>query len=307
MKKPNFFIVGAPKCGTTALFTYLGEHPDIYIPETSETVESQLGGKKELHFFGSDLGFNRPSIEDYLSYYANANGEQQLGESSVFYLYSQRAAEEIKAFNPDARIIIMLRNPIDMMYSWYSQLSFWGDETLPTFQAALDAESDRKRGKCQPTQADHPIECFYYREIAKYTHQVKRYFELFGRDRVHVIIFDDFKQNTAIVYQHVTQFLACGEEYEPDFKVINANKTIRNKGLQSFLRHPPKGIRLLTDMLIPVPVRRIVRQTLQRYNTQTGARRALDDDLRNQLQQEFKSEIEHLSQLLGRDLTHWVK
>ncbi|MEO1352345.1 MAG: sulfotransferase, partial [Cyanobacteria bacterium J06635_15] len=245
MKKPNFFIVGAPKCGTTALFTYLGEHPDIYIPETSETLESQLGGKKELHFFGHDLGFNRPSLEDYLNYYANANGEQQLGESSVFYLYSQQAAEEIKAFNPDARIIIMLRNPVDMMYSWYSQLLFWGDETLPTFQDALAAEADRKIGKRLPIRADHPIECFYYREIAKYTDQVKRYFELFGRDRVHVIIFDDFKQDTAAVYRDVMQFLECREAYEPDFRVINSNKSIRNKLLQSFLRHPPKLIRRL--------------------------------------------------------------
>ncbi|MGB7416307.1 MAG: sulfotransferase [Thermosynechococcaceae cyanobacterium] len=307
MKKPNFFIVGAPKCGTTALFTYLGEHPDIYIPETSETVESQLGGKKELHFFGHDLGFNRPSLDNYLGYYTNADGEQQLGESSVFYLYSQQAAEEIKAFNPDARILVMLRNPIDMMYSWYSQLSFWGDETLPTFQAALEAEADRKGGKLRPAQADHPIECFYYREIAQYTDQVKRYFDLFGRDRVHVIIFDDFKQDTAAVYQRVTKFLGCNQVYEPDFRVINSNKSIRNKGLQGFLRHPPKWVRLLTDVLIPVPVRRIVRQRLQQYNTQASTRNDLDTGLRRYLQQEFKVEIEHLSQLLDRDLTHWVQ
>lgn len=306
MKSPNFFIVGAPKCGTTALLSYLEEHPEIYIPNSSDSLESSMGGKKELHFFGSDLLFNHPSLGEYLAYYRNAKEEKHLGESSVFYLYSKKAASEIHDFCPSARIIIMLRNPVDMMYSWYSQLLFWGDENLDEFEAALNAESQRKKGENIPAKRDHPTACYLYRDIAKYTEQIKRYFQVFGREKVHIVIFDDFKKDTKATYQSTLRFLGCIDEaFEPDFKVVNANKTIRNRNLQEFLRHPPKSSRLLIKSLIPPSLRKEIRQKLQQYNTKAEARKNLPQDLRCRLNEEYQSEIEQLSQLLDRDLTHW--
>jgi Sulfotransferase family len=307
MKSPNFFIVGAPKCGTTALFSYLGEHPEIYIPSSPDFLESSMGGKKELHFFGSDLLFNRPSLEEYLAYYRNAKEEKHLGESSVFYLYSSRAASEIYDFCPSARIIIMLRNPIDMMYSWYSQLLFWGDENLDNFEAALNAESQRRSGENVPVKRDHPIACYLYRDIAKYTEQIERYFQIFGREKVHIVIFDDFKKDTKETYQSALRFLDCTDEaFEPDFKVVNANKAIRNRSLQEFMRHPPKFSRLLVKALMPYFIRKEIRQKLQQYNIKAEARKSLHEDLRRRLNEEYKYEVEQLSQLLDRDLTHWV-
>ncbi|MFQ5570582.1 MAG: sulfotransferase, partial [Rhodothermales bacterium] len=117
MCRPDFFIVGAPKCGTTAMFRYLQEHPEIYLP------------KKEFHHFGSDLrppnyqGRNRDRAV-YLSLFAGVTTEKRIGEASVWYLYSKKAAREIKAFAPEADVIIMLRNPVEMMYSLYS-LFLW--------------------------------------------------------------------------------------------------------------------------------------------------------------------------------------
>ncbi|NLF38083.1 sulfotransferase, partial [bacterium] len=105
MRLPDFFIVGAPKSGTTALHAYLGRHPSIFVP-----------ARKEPHFFGSDIvspAFVRDR-DAYLSLFAGATTEARVGEASIWYLYSKRAAREIKEFNPDARIIIMLRNPVDM-------------------------------------------------------------------------------------------------------------------------------------------------------------------------------------------------
>src|SRR3954468_1950993 len=113
MPSPSFFIVGAPKCGTTSLNDYLRQHPRIFIPE-----------RKELHYFGSDLTFlktQRPTREEYLAHFAAAQPQQIAGEASVWYLYSQLAAREIHDFCREAKFIIMLRNPVDMMHSLHSQ------------------------------------------------------------------------------------------------------------------------------------------------------------------------------------------
>ena len=113
MNKPNLFIVGAPKCGTTFLYHYLKQHPEIYFPDF-----------KEPHFFGSDLirknGAYDLSLNNYKSLF---NSDKKIiGEASTFYIFSKNAAKEIYDFNPDAKIIIMLRNLVDLAYSLHSQL-----------------------------------------------------------------------------------------------------------------------------------------------------------------------------------------
>lgn len=304
MKKPNFFIVGAPKCGTTALYSYLEKHPEIYIPDTSTTVESMYGGKKELHFFGKDLGFSRPSLEEYLAYYTDATHEKCLGESSVFYLYSKTAAQEIKDFCSTARIIIMLRNPVDMIYSWYSQLLFWGDEDQPNIEAALAVEAERKRGQQLPARYDHPIECFFYREIARFHDQVKRYLDIFGAEQVKIIIFDDFKKDTQAVYCETLKFLNCDDAFIPEFEVVNSNKTIRNRSLQALLKRPPKSVKLFKQLL-PSSLKQSIRQFLQRSNTKSEVRQPMQSELKQTLKAEFAAEIKKLSDLIDRDLTYW--
>src|SRR5580698_1501830 len=105
MLKPNFFIVGAPKSGTTSLYDYLKEHPQVFLP------------KKELYYFCYDLTFRTPPISEniYLKYYTDANNQKAVGDASVYYLLSPGAAKKIKDFNPEAKIIVMLRNPIQMV------------------------------------------------------------------------------------------------------------------------------------------------------------------------------------------------
>jgi hypothetical protein len=304
-KKPNFFIVGAPKCGTTALQDYLVQHPDIFMPSATEGLETVMGGKKELHYFGSDLAFGGRDLEKYLAYFAPAGEQSCLGEASVFYLYSQQAAAEIKAFNPQARIIIMLRNPVDVMYSWHSQQVYWGDEDIPDFQTALAAERDRQQGQRLPNQPDHPIPCFFYQEIVKFTEQVQRYFDVFGREQVHVIIFDDFTKDTLHSYQQTLNFLGVDASFVPELKVVNANKTVRNPTLQKFLRNPPPWLKSLGKSLTPTFLYRGARTKMLRYNIQEAPRSAMNEDLRRELMDKLSPEVEQLSSLLGRDLTYW--
>jgi hypothetical protein len=307
MKKPNFFIVGAPKCGTSAMYYYLGQHPDIFIPDTSDTLEDALGGKRELNYFGSDLAFSRPSRDIYLTYFAGATDEKRLGECSVLYLYSKRASAEIKRFSPDARIIIMLRHPVEMIYAWHAQLVYWGDEDVVEFATALKLEAERRQGRCLPRSHDHPVACFFYREIAKYTAQVKRYLDQFGRDQVHVIIFDDFKAETAGIYRQTLQFLGVDEAFQPELPLINANKQVRNRALHAVLRRPPASLRRLVRRFLPGLVHQALRRRLLRYNTKHVVRDPLDAALQQQLQAAFAPDVAQLSQLLERDLTGWCR
>ena len=135
MKAPNFFFVGHPRSGTGTLDGYLSAHPDIFM------------AAKELHFFGSDLGFNVPtrSMDNYLSYFKHADAYQRVGESSTWYLASQQAAAEIHAFAPDAKIIISLRNPVDWIYSLHSHQVYAAYEDIPDFSAALHASHAGRR------------------------------------------------------------------------------------------------------------------------------------------------------------------
>lgn len=300
MRKPDFFIVGAPKCGTTALYDYLRQHPEIFVPY-----------RKELHFFGTDLISGRPrrTEQDYLALFARAADEKRVGEASVLYLYSKLAASEIKAFCPSASIIIMLRNPVDMMYSLHSQLLFTGDEEITDFEAALEAEEERKRGSGIP-ESTWFAEALFYRETARYTEQVRRYFDVFGRDNVHLIIFDDFRGDTAGVYRQTLRFLGVDETFRADFRIVNPNKhaRARSKRLMRFRYNYPLVVRRLGRLAVPsLPARRTLLRGFERLITRRTPHPPMDTQLRKRLQAEFAPEVETLSQLLGRDLTHWSR
>lgn len=308
-KRPDFFIVGAPKCGTTALNHYLAAHPDIFV------------AKKETHFFGKDLRFG-PQLQfyrrypnEYSSEFAGWNGQTRGGETSVWYLFSQKAAEEIKAFNPEARIIIMLREPVAMLYSLYCQFVADGNEHLPTFKEALAAEAERKAGRRLNRQT-YLAQALDYRATARFSEQVKRYFDVFGRERVHVIIYDDFSVQTADVYRRTLDFLGVAPgPVDREFEVINGNvngnHSVKSSAIRAILNDPfvrrtainlhswlPRG------MFIAIKNAGTKLNELN-FNNRPRKRQQLEPELKSLLSREFAPEVERLSHLLGRDLTHW--
>jgi len=297
MQKPNFFIVGAPKCGTTSMYEYLQQHPNIFMSYI-----------KELHYFGTDMHGKKhwnkkgKSDDDYLAYFEGWNGEEHIGEASVYYLFSERAAQEIHDFNPDARIIAMLRNPVDMLYSMYHQKRFSGGETLPTFEEALAAEPKRK--------AEGAPRRLYYREIATYTPQVKRYFDVFGRDQVRVIIFDDLKADVEAVYRDTLRFLGADDTFEADLRVHNPNTVVRSKRIRNFLKNPPSWYISLLKVgkrTLPVGVRDRGRRLIKSANSMKATRQPMKPETREELKEYYRLEVQRLSELLGRDLTHWCE
>lgn len=307
--KPNFFIVGAPKCGTTSLHEYLQRHPDIFMPFY-----------KEPHFFGSDLiGSRFMQFRDkpnkYLRLFRDVTTESRIGESSPWYLVSKNAAKEIKAYNPNAKIIMILRNPVDMMYSMWSQFRYSGNEQIEDFEEALSAEPTRKQGH-RIRRAAHCVTGLFYREMATYSTQVKRYYDVFGEDNVKVIIFDDFKNDTAGVYTDVLKYLEIDPSFTTSFDVVNPNKEVRMEWLQRMVLGTGFSLMLLkdrltymatTNSLFPYSYRtRAVKGVINAY-TKYEKRSPLTPELRQTILTEFTEEIDTLSQLLDRDLSHWYQ
>jgi len=295
-RKPDFFIVGAPKCGTTALHLYLRQHPDVFMP-----------AEKDHNHFATDLVPATDPYRDrdhYLKLFAGARTEKCVGETSVFHLYSVEAAANIHAFNADAKIVVMLRDPLSWLASYHSQMLYNGDEDLADLEAALAAEVSRRRGEGVPANLRF-AERLLYRDVGRFAEQVERYFDRFGRDAVHVILQDDFAKDSKTIFHQTLEFLRVDSGFEPEFATLNPNKVVRSPWLNDFLRRPPAWVATPVMALLPRVMRQSLRVRLRRANASEGERAPLDPSFRKRLAQEFRPDVDRLEVLLGRDLSHW--
>lgn len=323
-RKPNLFIVGAPKSGTTALWTYLSSHPDIYAagvkqapPQrgdgTSDTRDRGVPQGKEHQYFGTDLPSNistHKSLQSYMNSFTGASDERYLIDASPMYLCSQRAAAEIAAFSPGALAIAILRNPVDMMYSLHGQALFEGDEDIADFEEALGAEDDRRQGRRIPPTCQGALWSLFYRDVARYADQIERYFDAFGRDRVHVIVFDDFAADPLAAYRATLAFLDLDaeEDHLPEFAVQNAHKVPRSGAVVRMLRNPPPVVRTATRALVRnQATRRALGLRAQQLNASRRKREPLRPELRRRLQAELATDVRRLGEMLGRDLSSWIE
>jgi hypothetical protein len=296
MSFPNLFLVGAPKCGTTALHAYLAQHPDVFMSDP-----------KEPHYFGRDLVFRyrrRPSEAQYRAYFAGAGGRRRVGEASVWYLYSERAAEEIRVAAPDARIVAMVRDPVEMIPSLHGQFVYNGHEDLP-LEAALAAEADRAEGRRIPPDANFP-RGLLYRRVAAYAEQLERYLAAFGSERVHVIVYDDFRADAAAVYRDLLGFLEVDTDHRPDFAVVNASKRSRSLLLRRLLNDPPEWARAAARRVAPPALRRRLYRSAVRLNSEPASRGVLTPEAAARLRAEMAADNRRLAALLGRDLPGWL-
>jgi hypothetical protein len=295
--RPDFFIVGAAKSGTTALYEYLRGHRQIFMADT-----------KELNYFGSDLvrrGTQRLDQDAYLAYFAAASPGQRIGEASVRYLRSRLAAAEIAAFSPGAQAIVMLREPVDMLQSLHAELVFRGEEEIADFAEALEAETDRRSGRRIPAAASLP-DLLFYRGAVRYAEQVERFYAALGRDRVHVIIYDDFSADPRAAYLSTLHFLGVDPGPEPDFAVVNPAKEARSQRLALAISNPPAWARTMVRSIIPRPMRKRIFKGALRLNARPVVRQALDRELVLRLQAEFAPEVRRLQTLIGRELPEWT-
>lgn len=305
-RPPDFFFVGHPRSGSGLLDSYLGGHPDLFM------------ARKELHYFGSDLRYHEPprTLENYLDHFRGAGDVARVGEASTWYLISTRAADEIKAFcaaneTPEPRIVLMLRDPVTWLYSLHSHLVFTGDEDIPDFADALDAEPDRRAGARMPAYSI-PACATWYRDHTRYADQVQRYYDAFGRDRVKVLINDDFRADSVRVYDEVLDFLGLEVDFPGKQEVVdsskrsrNSNRTVRSAAVRRFVNTPVRRRVLEGVDPAPVPGFGLTLRALRRANIEYAPRTPMEPALQESLRRDVQEEVERLEALLGRDLPAW--
>jgi len=293
--KIDFFCIGAAKSGTTALHYFLRQHPEIYMPL-----------KKEIHHFADDLLKKNDywlQNNPFFKLFQKTKKNQIAGETSVFYLLSENAAKNIFEYNPNAKIIIMLRNSVDVAYSLYSQLVFNGEENITNFKDAIEIESDRRKGINLPPNT-RIYKKHLYVEVVKYTEQIKRFQKYFSKEQIHFIFFKDFKKNTLNSVQNTYQFLNINNTFVPKLKIHNSNKKIKNRKLQ----------KITTFVINSFFSRFLCEDNLEKLrnfaisiNSIQQKRIPLDFDTKQLLINTLKQEIINLEKLLNIDLSTWKK
>lgn len=297
--KPNFFIVGAPKCGTTALCEYLKEHHNIFISDP-----------KEPHYFAEDLdNYRLVKTEDsYLELFKDSQEDNlAIGEGSVFYLYSSVALQNIYQFDPQAKIIVMLRKPSELVYSFHSQLLYSADEQEKDFETAWRLQSLRKQGDKIPSSC-REAELLQYAAVGKLGEQIERLFTIFPRQQIEIVWFEDFITDTKKVYDRVLDFLAVPHDNRTDFSRINENKKHKLSVLGRFSEKPPVSITqtLMKAKQILGIDRLGVLDTIRSFNTKTSSRSPLKESFHIELAQEFKDDVNKLGKILDKDLSSWT-
>jgi hypothetical protein len=299
MRVPDFFIIGAPKCGTTALHRYLRAHPKIFMPE-----------KKEPHYFSRDLNFSAHtairSRDDYLGLFATAPEGALTGEASASYLYSEVAIPEILCANPAAKLIAILRNPADMAYAFHSQLLGNLNEDVSDFETAWQLQASREAGRNLPRFCSEP-KFLQYRAVCCFPEQISRLQREVRAEQLLICIFEEFVHDPKPTYERILRFLGLPSDGRTAFPKTNSNRVYRNARLNRMARRAPQ---LLGACYLPL--KRWVntlglrpREFLERVNSRHQPRPALDGQFRARLEADFAPDIERLEKLLRRSLEVW--
>lgn len=283
---PTFLIIGAQKSGTTSLYEYLRQHPQVYMSPV-----------KEPHFFTYE-GERPPSSSvitewsDYQALFAQAQDHIALGEASTSYLHANHAPERIAHYLPEVRLVAILRNPVERAFSNWMHNVENGRERLE-FRDALDAEGERMRQGVGYA--------FYYQYKGFYYRHLCRYLALFPRDRLQVYLFDDLRSDPVSVVQDIYGFVGVDPSFRP--RIERHNVSGIPKGLPSrvfSLVRKSTWVQKKVKPLIPERVRVWIRERLT-------WRPILPQDVRHALIELYREDILQLESLLGRELSAWLK
>lgn len=286
MKRPNFFIIGAPKCGTTSLAAWLATHPQIYFSKI-----------KEPFFFSTDIGqFHRDTIKGYEKLFCGATSDHlAVGEASTSYFRSKIAVPAICKYAPNAKFIVCLRNPVDMAVSWHGQMCYVGWENERDFEKAWRLQDMRKKGKFVPWYCPEPSHLLYS-EVCSLGTQLQRLFSLINHKQIFVIMLDDLRSNPGGVYRNLLSFLGVEDDGRNEFPVLNEARGV------------PRLVSIITNLVVNVKRKLGIYAGLgflNRLNTKmaTKGKADISPEFRRELNDYFSSEIQIMNNLLGVDVS----
>jgi hypothetical protein len=303
---PDFFIVGHPKCGTTALYEMLRRHPQVFMPAV-----------KEPRYFADDLpsryqpwnaGAEPEGYEDYLSLFEPARPDQLVGEASTAYIWSDTAAARIAERQPSARIIALLREPASYLRSMHLQLLEIGTEKEADLRRAIELEPARRTGRELPAAVARWPKVLMYSERIHYVEQLERYRRRFAPEQLLVLIYEDFMRDNDGTMRQVQRFLGIDDRVE--LELLQANPSVRMRSVRADelvnavavgRGTPAKAVKTAVKAVAPRPLRRHAQRMLRR-RILLGKPRAPDEAFMRELRERFKPEVEAISRYLGRDL-----
>jgi hypothetical protein len=294
--------VGAAKAGTTAVHVYLYQHPEVYMSFLKEPKYLSITANKFPHNGPGDKKVDDGIIksrEEYLNLFKDARDEKVIGESSADYLYfHDTVIPLIKTISPRAKILIMLRNPVDRAYSAYRHMIMDEREDL-SFEKALGSEDKRMRENYEFI--------WFYKDAGFYYEQVKHYIDSFGRENVMICLYDDFVVDSMAVMKDIYRFLDVEEGFTPDTDVkYNVGPTVRSESFEEFLvkyEHPVK--RVLRPVLLNTIGKRYT-EALVNYFIRRNTL-SIKPKTRKRLIELYRDDILKLEGLIDRDLSGWLE
>ena len=303
---PDFFVVGAPRCGTTAFCRYLARNPQI-----------GFSRPKEPHYFArlsedpSAGDLKRDYIDRCFGHCTDAH--RALGEGSVSYLYLPETIARIRRVNPNARFIALVRNPLAMLPSYHQRMRFLLQEDEPDFGKAWALEPERARGERVPR---HCLDArlLMYSKVASLGAQVERLFDVAGRDRSHVIVFDDLTADPLGVYRRALEFLHVDYDGQTQFERQYESQMYRHRWLQRLFFVPAtRGGKMIETLQRRSrkynpdgSKRQSLVKRLTNWNTIPAPSTPLTPQMAAIVRETLRADVAHLSRLLDRDLGFWL-
>ena len=299
MTMPNFLIIGAAKAGTTALYHYLQQHPQIY-----------MSPHKEPRFFalvGEEINFQGPGdktrfrfvtdIDSYRALFDGVSDQIAIGEASPWYLYVPQAGERIKHHLPKVKLIAILRDPVARAYSNFIHALREGLEPLEDFAQAMAAEEERINLNWSYR--------WHYKQKGFYYGQLKHYFDLFDREQIKVYLYDDFITDPVSLLKDIHRFLGVDDNFVPDLShKHNVSGIPRSHLLDQFLIRDTRLRRVLTPLLPSKTLREQLTNKLMKLNLRPKP--PLEAEVRERFRQEYREDILKLQDLIQRDLSKWL-
>jgi hypothetical protein len=304
MSLPNFLIIGAAKAGTNALYHYLRQHPQVYMSPWKEPKFFAFESEAELGFRaadGKDAPVNASVILDQAEYEKlfdeAGDGELARGEASTHYLYVEKSPARIKGLIPDAKLIAVLRNPVDRAFSSYQHLVRDDLEPLD-FGAALDAEPERI--------ADHYAYLYRYTDMGFYSGQLDRYDKTFPESQLCVLLYDDLRSDPEGTCRRIFSFLGVDESFVPDMSgEYNRSGVPKHRFVQRLL-NPSAPMKRRLWKVTPRFARERLLDAQTRMVNRNLERQTIPERERDRLREVFRDEVGRLEQRLERDLSHWL-
>ncbi len=299
---PNFLIVGTAKAGTTSLYRYLRQHPDVFMPAVKEPRFFAYAEEPPAMKGPGDARTNRTSgavytFEDYCALFEEATDERAVGEASPNYLYSESAPRLIREHLPGVRLIVVLRNPVERAYSHFLHLVRSGREPLRDFGAALDAEDERVARGWEWS--------WHYTRMGFYHAQLARYLEHFDREQLTIRLFEDFKADPVAFTQDIFRVLGVDDAFAPDTSLRYEKTGVpRSDRFQRFLHNPDNVLRRLSRYILSEPVRERILTVMKNVNL---SKPPLAPEVRARLVDAFRDDVLRLQDLIDRDLSAWLE